>query len=144
MMFPAKWRKQLEQVIHSGLVVNRDIYQKCLVVYPAPEWAKMLALFENLNEFDDEDMAFKRKFLRGASRLELDSVGRLAIPASLLTYMEVDPNGDNEIIACGMGGKIELWSKANHQNDVLEDNEDFKALANKVKSKMAPKPKGND
>ena len=34
LMFPAKLRKQLDGVIHHGFVVNRDIFEDCLVLYP--------------------------------------------------------------------------------------------------------------
>ena len=32
LMFPARLRKQLETVLHNGLVINRDIFEGCLVV----------------------------------------------------------------------------------------------------------------
>mgnify|MGYP000259177719 CR=1 FL=1 len=30
LMFPARLRRQLEKVLHHGLVINRDIFEKCL------------------------------------------------------------------------------------------------------------------
>lgn len=143
-MFPAKWRKQLEKVIGEGLVVNRDIFEKCLVVYPKPEWDLVSEEFSRLNRYDDEHERFRRKFLRGATSVDLDTAGRLLIPAQLLEYMGVDPNGANEVIACGMGGKIELWSKANHDSNVLDDVDDFKTLAKKVKKDIQPNKGSND
>ena len=38
LLFPARLKKQLENVLHHGLVVNRDIFTQCLIVYPKPEW----------------------------------------------------------------------------------------------------------
>jgi MraZ protein len=43
LLFPAKLRKPLEEVLHQGLVINRDIYTHCLVLYPQPTWEKMSA-----------------------------------------------------------------------------------------------------
>ena len=34
LMFPAKLRKQLDGVMHHGLVVNRDIFEGCLLLFP--------------------------------------------------------------------------------------------------------------
>ena len=49
-MFPAKWRKQLEDVLHMGLVVTRDRQANCLIVYPKPQWDKMYKNIELLAE----------------------------------------------------------------------------------------------
>ena len=40
--FPAKLRKQLDRVLHDGLVVNRDIFEGCLVIYPKLEWDRSM------------------------------------------------------------------------------------------------------
>ena len=49
LMFPAKLRKQLDGVMHHGLVVNRDIFEGCLVLYPKPEWDKVNAEMARLS-----------------------------------------------------------------------------------------------
>jgi MraZ protein len=33
-MFPVNLRKQLEEVFDKGFVINRNLHQKCLVLYP--------------------------------------------------------------------------------------------------------------
>jgi MraZ protein len=144
MMFPAKWRKQLEQVLHHGLVVNRDIFERCLVVYPKPEWDKVQEEMSRLSRYDEDHRQFQRKFLKGATAVELDSAGRLLIPAALLDYMQVDTDENNEIIACGTGETIELWSKANYDQEVLDDDFDFKSLAKKVRQDIEKKSGTND
>ena len=37
-MFPVNLRKQLEEVFDKGFVINRNLHQKCLVLYPINEW----------------------------------------------------------------------------------------------------------
>ena len=136
MMFPVKLRKQLETVLHQGVVLNRDIFEKCLVLYPQPEWERINKEIARLSRYDRDHQTFQRKFMKGASLVELDSAGRMLIPSSLLTYAGIDPVGDNEIIVTGIFEKIELCSAANYNQFVLGDDDDFGDLASKVRKEI--------
>ena len=57
--FPAKLRKQLDRVLHDGLVVNRDIFEGCLVIYPKPEWDKVNAEMSRLSRYDRSHQLFQ-------------------------------------------------------------------------------------
>lgn len=49
LLFPAKLRKQMEEVVHRGLIVNRNVHEPCLTIYTMPEWEKIqqdFALFQ--------------------------------------------------------------------------------------------------
>ena len=52
LMFPARLRKQLDRVLHDGMVVNRDIFEKCLVIYPKPEWDRVNEEMSQLSRYD--------------------------------------------------------------------------------------------
>ncbi|MFN8700073.1 MAG: division/cell wall cluster transcriptional repressor MraZ [Flavobacteriales bacterium] len=140
MMFPARFRKQLEMVIHHGLVVNRDIFSKCLILYPKPEWDKVNEEISRLSRYSEKHQRFQRKFLRGATTLELDATGRLLIPSVLLDYAEVDLKKSNEVILTGIGEKMEIWSSANYNVEVLDEDLDFGALAEEVRKDIEGKP----
>ena len=90
-MFPAKLRKQLEKELPYGLVINRDIFEKCLVLYPKPEWDKVNTEMGRLSRYDRKHQVFQRKFMMGAARIDLDSVGRMVIPAILMEFSGIDP-----------------------------------------------------
>ena len=77
--FPAKLRKQLDRVLHDGLVVNRDIFEGCLVLYPKPEWDKVNAEMGQLSRYDRQHQLFQRKFMKGATLVELDGSGRMLL-----------------------------------------------------------------
>lgn len=122
-MFPAKLRKQLEPVLSHGLVINRDIFEKCLILYPKPEWDKVNQEMNRLSRYDRKHQLFQRKFMKGATLVELDSTGRLNIPAALLEYALMNEKGGNELVVSGVGEKIEIWSKKHYEEVVLSGEE---------------------
>jgi MraZ protein len=133
MMFPARLRKQMEQIIAHGLVVNRDIFSKCLVLYPKPEWDKVNEEMSRLSRYNEKHQLFQRKFMKGATLLELDNTGRLLVPSVLLAYAEIDLKKNNEVILTGLGEKMEIWSPANYNREILDDDFDFSSLAEEVR-----------
>jgi MraZ protein len=137
LMFPAKLRKQLEQVLHHGLVLNRDIFEKCLVLYPKPEWDRVNQEMSRLSRYNQKHQAFQRKFMKGATLIELDATGRMLIPSALMTYAGIDPAGDNEVIVTGVLEKIELWNAQRYEQSVLnDDDEDFSDLAEDIRRQI--------
>lgn len=127
LMFPAGLKKQLQDVVHEGFVVNRDMFDKCLVVYPLREWQTVSSEIGKLNRFVAKNVKFIRKFNNGATRVELDSAGRMLIPASLSEFAGLD----KEVKVAGNGDRIEVWSKANYEAMLAEDI-DMAALSEEV------------
>ena len=83
---------------------------------------------------------FQRKFMKGATHVELDGAGRMNIPALLLEHAGIELPNDNEIIVSGLGEKIEVWSKTRYDLNVLDDVEDFDfgSLAEDVRKDIEP------
>ena len=125
LMFPARLRRQLENIIHHGLVINRDIFENCLVLYPKPEWDKVNIEMTQLSRYNRKHQVFQRKFMKGATLVDLDSSGRLNIPTALLDYAGIDLSKSNEIIVSGLGEKVEIWTVEAYQTEVLNDEDDF-------------------
>jgi MraZ protein len=140
MMFPARLRKQMEQIIAHGLVVNRDIFSKCLVLYPKPEWDKVNEEMSRLSRYNEKHQLFQRKFMKGATLVELDNTGRLLVPSVLLAYAEIDLKKNNEVILTGLGEKMEIWSPANYNREILDDDFDFSSLAEEVRKDIDRPP----
>ena len=125
LMFPARLRRQLENIIHHGLVINRDIFENCLVLYPKPEWDKVNGEMTQLSRYNRKHQVFQRKFMKGATLVDLDSSGRLNVPTALLDYAGIDLSKSNEIIVSGLGEKVEIWTVEAYQTQVLNDEDDF-------------------
>ncbi|MEY3397891.1 MAG: putative cell division protein [Bacteroidota bacterium] len=134
MMFPVKLRKQLETVVHHGLVINRNLFMKCLTLYPKPEWDRVQQEMSLLSRYNDKHQRFMIRFLGGATTLELDDAGRLLLPAALLEYASVDLRKNNEVVITGVGEQMNLWSVDNYKAMMKEqkDDEDFGSLASEI------------
>jgi MraZ protein len=89
-LLPAALKKQLGGEESKGFVVNRDVFSECLVLYPMEEWNKTSADVRRLNRFDPENVEFIRRFLNGATPVELDANGRLLIPKPLMAYARLE------------------------------------------------------
>lgn len=135
-LLPSGLRKQLGGAESRGFVVNRDVFSECLVLYPMEEWNRTSAQVASLNRFDPDNVEFIRRFLNGATPVELDANGRLLIPKQLMSYAQLG----KDIVFTGLGDRIEIWSEDLHKR-ALGGNVDFKSLAARV---MAGKHKAHD
>ncbi len=117
MMLPAGLKKQLQEVVHEGFVINRDMFDRCLVLYPMQEWRAVSSEIGKLNRFVAKNVRFIRKFNNGATSVELDAAGRMLIPSALSEFADLK----KEVKVAGNGDRIEIWSKANYEAMLNED-----------------------
>lgn len=117
LMFPAPLKRQLEGVLHEGFVINRDLFEKCLVLYPKSEWNTVSKQLDGLNRFIKKNVSFIRRFNNGATPVTLDGTGRLLVPAALAGYADFE----KEVKLMGNGDRIEIWSKLNYERMLNED-----------------------
>ncbi|MFM9423103.1 MAG: hypothetical protein RIR06_1564 [Bacteroidota bacterium] len=134
-LFPARLKKQLENILHHGLVVNRDIFTQCLVIYPKPEWDKVNEEMSRLSRYNQKHQLFQRKFMKGATMIELDAAGRMSIPSVLLEYIQINSK-ENDLVITGLGEKMEIWNSGAYRNQVLGDDMDFSDLAEEVRKDL--------
>jgi MraZ protein len=106
-MFPIDLRKQMDKLFEKGFVINRNLHQKCLVLYPIAEWNKLNNKLSKLNRLIKANDVFVRKFTGGATNSEADSSGRILIPKSLTQYAEIK----SDIKVLGSNNVIEIWDK---------------------------------
>lgn len=126
-MFPVDLRKQLDGFFEKGFVVNRNLHQRCLVLYPIGEWEKLNKKLSKLNRLIKANDVFVRKFTGGATNTEPDASGRLLLPKSLIEYANVL----NEIKVLGSNNVIEIWDKKLYE-EFLSQEIDIEKLAEDV------------
>ncbi len=97
---PAKFREDLD----TGLVVTRGL-DRCLAIYPLPEWEQLASQVSGLPVTDRRARAFRRLVFANASDVDLDTHGRILIPPRLREYAELD----DEAVVAGLNTYIELW-----------------------------------
>ncbi len=127
LVLPARIKARLPEDSAQQIVITRG-FEPCLVVYPYSEWQKVFQKVASLNEFNEEYRTFQRNFLRGNTEAELDSVGRFLVPRSMAMYARLD----KDVIAVGMGNRVELWNPEVYNDFLMQDAGAFSKLAEKV------------
>lgn len=127
-MLPQAFKKNMPEVARDRFVIKKDIYEKCLVLYPMDEWQRRTdTLGEITNHFDREHRMLMREFSKDTAEVELDANNRMLIPARLLKLAEID----KDVVLAGQMGVIEIWSKELYEQTAL-DSKDFGELATKI------------
>ncbi len=126
-MFPVNLRKQLEEVFDKGFVINRNLHQKCLVLYPINEWNKLNKKLSKLNRLIKANDVFVRKFTGGATTADADNTGRVLLPKSLVEYADIK----TDIKVLGSNNVIEIWDKTLY-DQFLSQDVDIEKLAEDV------------
>ncbi|MEM1119910.1 MAG: division/cell wall cluster transcriptional repressor MraZ [Bacteroidota bacterium] len=127
MRMPSQLLKQLGGDAVHQFVLNRG-FEKCLMIYPKANWAKITKEIDNLNVYDPKQRQFIRYFYRGASEVATDSSERILFPKRLMQYA----NLTKEVVLFAYNDRIEVWDKEAYDNMLDEEPEDFSALAHEV------------
>ncbi len=126
--FPAAFKKQMGESLQEGFVLKRDIYDKCLILYPMMEWERQNKLIRSkTNPFNREHSRFLRMFFSGTADVKPDSNNRILLPAKLMEYANIR----EDVVMAGQYGKIELWSPGDYENFTRADDE-FAVMAESI------------
>lgn len=125
MAIPAKFRKHLDVSCEGRLVITIDHSDHCLQVYPLPEWETVEQKLSALPSLNPQVRRLKRMLLGYATECEMDSNGRILLPAKLREFASLDKN----IVMIGQGNKFELWDEQSW-NTLMDAclQEDFDAI----------------
>lgn len=119
---PAAFRKILQSAGVSRLIMRKDIFRDCLVLYPEPVWNEKLdSLREKLSPWDEEQQDLFRMFLLDAEVLEMDTNGRVLISKRYMQMVGIAA----EIRFVGMDYTIEIWAKSGLEKQIMS-SDDFK------------------
>ncbi len=113
---PAAFRKALQSADLMSLVLRKDIFQDCLVLYPLDAWEEEVNLLrQKLNKWNKDHQQLFRQFMLDAERLELDSNGRILIPKRYLALAKIEA----EVRFLGVDNTIEIWSKTKLEEPLI-------------------------
>jgi MraZ protein len=117
---PAVFRKILQASSEERLVLRKDVFQPCLVLYPESVWNEQMdALRQRLNRWNKQQQQVFRQFVSEVEVLTLDGNGRFLVPKRYLRMADIE----QDIKFVGMGDTIEIWSniKAEQQQMTPEE-----------------------
>ena len=117
---PAVFRKVLQASGEEDLVLRKDVFQKCLVIYPESVWNERLdQLKQQLRPWKQAHQQMFRQFVSEAEVVTLDGNGRFLISKRLQKNAEID----QDIQFIGMDDTIEIWSPTNLEKTLKTDEE---------------------
>ena len=117
---PAVFRKILQASGDERLVLRKDIFQSCLVLYPESVWNEQMdALRQRLNRWNKQHQQVFRQFVSEVEIVTLDGNGRFLVPKRYLRMADIE----QDVKFVGMGDTIEIWSniKAEQQQMTPEE-----------------------
>lgn len=117
---PAVFRKQLQAGGEERLVLRRDVFQPCLVLYPESVWfATQQELRLRLNRWNARQQAVFRQFVSDAELVVPDANGRILIPRRYLQMADITA----DVRFIGMDDTIEIWAKERADRPFVEPEE---------------------
>ena len=126
---PAAFRKQLQAAAEESLVLRKDVFQDCLVLYPESVWFKTQEqLRRRLNRWNARQQAVFRQFVSDAEVVVPDGNGRILIPILIpRRYLQM-AGIEGEVRFIGMDNTIEIWAKARAEQPFMEAEDFSQAL----------------
>lgn len=136
MALPARFREPVIVTAASKLVVTIDMRERCLLMYPLPEWEIVQEKLEGLSNIRPDARLLQRLLIGHATDLELDGSGRMLLPTMLREYASLTKG----LVLVGQGNKIEIWADAAWKSrmqdwlsddtaDLLADGDEFTGLS---------------
>jgi len=101
-ILPSKFRGLLA----DGCVLTRGL-DKCLAVYPPPEWESVSARLRESSQSNRQVRDFLRIWYASAVEEEPDKQGRITVPEHLREYAGLE----REVTVTGRGEFAEIWSR---------------------------------
>lgn len=136
MALPARFREPVIVTAASKLVVTIDMRERCLLMYPLPEWETVQEKLEGLSNIRPDARLLQRLLIGHATDLELDGSGRMLLPTMLREYASLTKG----LVLVGQGNKVEIWADAAWKSrmqdwlsddtaDLLADGDEFTGLS---------------
>ena len=122
---PAVFRKLLQAAGEERLVLRKDVFQDCLVLYPESVWFNTQdVLRQRLNPWNARQQAVFRQFVSDAEVVVPDGNGRILIPRRYLQMAGIR----DEVRFIGMDQTIEIWAREKAEQPFMDPQEFGNAL----------------
>lgn len=108
---PAQYRQAIMDEANGEVIITIDPEERCLLLYPLPQWQVIEATLEELPTFQPATRRIQRLLIGHATDLELDRNGRVLLPPLLREYAGLDKT----IMLVGQGKRFEIWGESQWQ-----------------------------
>lgn len=125
---PARYRDLISEEAGNMLVVTIDTEDRCLLLYPHPQWEEIEEKLEALPSFHPASRRIQRLLIGHATELEMDRAGRILVPPLLREYAGLG----EMVMLIGQGKKFEIWGESQWESaredwlgEPIQDDEDL-------------------
>ncbi|MHB8813580.1 MAG: division/cell wall cluster transcriptional repressor MraZ [Steroidobacteraceae bacterium] len=108
MVMPTRHREQIVERAQGKLVITVDSRDRCLLIYPLPEWELIESKLMSLPTLKPQARRLQRLMVGHANDLELDGHGRILLPPELREFAGLERHG----MLLGQGNRFELWNES--------------------------------
>ena len=105
---PSRFRDALAERCNGQVVVTADS-DRCLLIYPLPEWEPIEQKVMSLSSFNAQIRELQRRLVGYAEDAVVDTTGRILVPPALRQFAQLEKS----VVLVGQGNKFELWNKEN-------------------------------
>jgi len=116
---PARWREELGDVV----VITQGL-DRCLFLMSRPRFEEFAQRFDELPVERKDARAYSRIFFSKASEEQVDTQGRITIPANLRDLATLG----KELVLSGVSRRAEIWDRTlyeSYQGNVVERYEEI-------------------
>lgn len=103
---PSRYRQVMLEKSEGQMVITIDTQERCLLLYPTPDWEVIQAQVEALPSFNPAARRIQRLLIGHATDVEMDAQGRFLVPAPLREFAGLE----KAATMIGQGKKFEIWS----------------------------------
>ncbi|MDR0658770.1 MAG: division/cell wall cluster transcriptional repressor MraZ [Mediterranea sp.] len=131
LFIPAQFRKQLQTTSEEKLIMRKDVFQDCLILYPESIWNEDLnELRSKLNKWNATHQLIFRQFVSDVEIIIPDGNGRILIPKRYLQLCRIQ----NDVRFIGVDNKIEIWAKEKAEQSFMSPEAFSNALEEIMKN----------
>lgn len=116
---PARFRDALNARCSGQVVITVDS-DRCLLIYPLPDWEPIEQKLMALSSFNAQIRELQRRLVGYAEDVAVDATGRILVPPALRQFAQLDKS----VVLVGQGNRFELWNKDNW-DERMEKGGDF-------------------
>ena len=110
---PSRYRKRLMDDAGGCLVLTINPLDRSLWLYTSPDWKLIEEKLADLPEFDRQSRKTKTMMWGHATDCQLDTHGRILVPAELRDYARID----KQAVILGQGNKFEIWNRESWEEE---------------------------
>ncbi|MDD5033847.1 MAG: division/cell wall cluster transcriptional repressor MraZ [Methylococcaceae bacterium] len=103
---PTRYRAALQDCCEQQLVLTVSP-DKCLLLYPMPEWERIERDLSKLPSLDKRVKRLQRLLIGHATECQMDSQGRVLIAEPLRKFASLE----KRVVLVGQGPKFEIWDE---------------------------------